>query len=141
MPDEPSLHSAGRTAAQSITDRIGGTYDVVLSACVLSQLFVPFKKTLAMTVETWALLIGTITEIHLHTIATLLRPGGTGVLLVDSADQESTTETDPHLIAGLIAQDPELSTLFESVRVTEPWAWQLMRSRREVHALLLRKAQ
>jgi hypothetical protein len=83
LPPQGVLAARGRDVAREIAARIGQTFDVVVSACALSQLAHPFQNSWALTGGEWQRLFDTITDVHLATLIALTRPGGTGVIACD----------------------------------------------------------
>lgn len=95
--------AAAREIPARIADAIGRRFDVAMSACVLSQLGLPLQETLVLAPSDWDLLLATVAEIHLATMAALLRPGGTGVL----ATEVVSSAKAPALFAGIDTDAPE----------------------------------
>jgi hypothetical protein len=141
--DEALLARASEAPAE-LAARVGRTFDVVLSSCVVSQLCVPLYGVLARRPAEWASLMAAVGGGHLALMARLTRPGGTGVLLADvpvdmaARGDEVMPLRDPSVLAGLAACPP-VAALFEDVRATEPWLWSVEGRPMQVHALLMRR--
>ena len=67
---------------------LAGTFDVVLSPCVLSQLLVSAREALGHQHPRYPQLRRAIQLGHARLITRLLRPGGRGVMLVDAVSSE-----------------------------------------------------
>ncbi len=161
---EAALAVMAKAAARAIASAIGRTFRVVLSSCVVSQLCVPFFRILARSGSEWADFMEKLGRIHLDTIALLMRPGGTGVLVGDSlyvprAAESSTPvptwETldpvaedrlrngpmllrNPQFLLSLL-HEPEIAAKIERPEITQPWLWTVEDSVMLVYAVLLRK--
>jgi hypothetical protein len=167
LPDEEELTAIASASATAIAGRLGRTFDVVLSACVLSQLCHPFQNTLALPRRGWQRLFAAVTRVHLATVALLTRPGGTGVLACDVLCQAGTAIDELRaqvgrarlgdaliaaLASGAIAPHPDpralarelesadFAALISRVFVTEPWLWDLGPTVQIVYGILLRRA-
>lgn len=165
FPSDDELARFARAASQRLCESIvgssGATFDVAVSASLLSQLYLPVRETLLLGLPDWQKLFTAIERAHLLTIAGLTRPGGTGVLALDVvsshklpelaafADPESweglgaaltavltsrqiPLSPDPQRLLNLLGQAP-LGTLVERPRLTEPWTWNMGDG---VHALV-----
>jgi hypothetical protein len=151
FPSEAALASLSTDLAAAVTRTVGRTFDVVLSACLLSQLYQPLRQTLILGLEPWRRLFQAIDRAHLATVAALTRPGGSGVLALDVASshklpaldafaspdswdalestvaaalaaRELTLDPDPHRLLRLCEQPP-FETALERPRLTTPWVW------------------
>jgi hypothetical protein len=143
LPDAAAWRERALPAASAITERIASRFDVVLSAGVVSQLCVPLYEVLAARPPEWAALMEAVGRIHVATMAQLLRPGGTGVLVGDfpcrgdgAAPAPSSWKAVPaavraRLDGGVLSlRKPDvLAALVEATpgladpRRTEPWPW------------------
>lgn len=137
-----------------------GTFDVVLSPCLLSQLIYSVSRVLKMRSLTDDALVAAVRKRHLRMLAELLRPGGVGVMAIDLVAQE----TFPNLAKATAADLDELMprllqegfyfkgiepALVESglrdagitrIDFTRPWLWQFGRARRFlVYGVLFRR--
>ena len=153
FPDDAALEAFSRTNAADIARGIGRRFDVVLSACLLSQLYVPLRESLILGLADWQRLFAAIDRAHLGTVAALARPGGTGVLALDVtnsrklpelsaftspttwdglgsaipgaiARRQVTLDPDPRRVQQLASAGlPGLGVSIERVRLTDPWVW------------------
>jgi hypothetical protein len=166
LPDEGALRAHAAATATAIARRVGRTFDVVLSACVLSQLVHPLQNSLALGPDGWDRLFSMTRRLHLDTATHLVRPGGTGVLACDVLCQagheveqirrrvppnrlgdallravENRTirpDPDPAMLAQLL-ESAAFSSLVDSVFVTDPWHWDLGTASQVVYAVLFRR--
>jgi hypothetical protein len=151
FPAARELESLSIEVAARISATVGRRFDVVLSACVLSQLYQPLRQTLLLPLESWRRLFTAIDRAHLATVAALTRPGGTGVLALDVtsshklhelaaftaaetwegleaaaaaaiAARRITLDPDPRRLMELAAE-PALAPGIERPRLTSPWVW------------------
>jgi hypothetical protein len=167
LPDEQALGAFAAEAARALAARLGRTFDVVLSACLLSQLCHPFQNMLALPAADWRRLFATVTRLHLHTMVGLTRPGGTGVVACDvlchagRAMEELTRrvpraglgpalvraveigaippDPDPRALAGLL-DSAAFAGAVDRVFVTEPWPWDLGPTVQVVYGVVFRRA-
>jgi hypothetical protein len=165
LPAADALRAQVAEAAADLVRRIGARFDVVLSACVLSQLCHPFQNTWAATAEEWTRLFDTLARGHVAAVAGLVRPGGTGVIACDvlcaagpnlaalmarvprpqlagalaaAIDRgELAPSPDPRQVAGLV--QGLLGDEAAGAQVTEPWLWDLGPTVQLVHAVLFRR--
>jgi hypothetical protein len=151
FPDQGELAAMAGQLAEALAARVGRTFDVVLSACLLSQLRLPAQETLLLGLPEWQRLFEAIDRAHLATVAALTRPGGTGVLALDLtsslklpeltaftspatwdglaavanqaiASRRIALSVDPAQLLGLLGQ-ADLATSVERARLSEPWVW------------------
>lgn len=151
FPAERELDALAAEVAGDISRKIGRTFDVVLSACVLSQLYQPLRQTLLLKLDAWRRLFTAIDRAHLATVAALTRPGGTGILALDVtsshklpelqsftapetwealdaaataaiAARKVTLDPDPQHLTALLTAAP-FAAQIERPRLTTPWVW------------------
>jgi hypothetical protein len=162
LPDEERWLALAQTTSAAIADRLG-SFDVVLSACVLSQLCHPFQHALALGMADWRRLFLNITRLHLATLAQLTRPGGTGVIACDTLSHAGAAlpallaqiprdrledvledalatgtlqpDPDPRAVAALLTSDGHA----ERPHITRPWLWDLGATVQLVYAIFFRK--
>jgi hypothetical protein len=168
VPGDEALAARADEAAAALARRLGRTFDLVLSACLLSQLCHPLQNTLALAAPDWRRLFTTVTRVHLGTLAQLTRPGGTGVIACDvlcHAGQAIDAvqarvgraslgealiaalergglapEPDPRALARLLEGSP-YDRLVDRVFVTEPWAWDLGATMQVVYGVVFRRTE
>ena len=129
---EPRLLGATAIAAARGLVAALGSYDVVLSTCVLSQLGLPFRRNWVAPASTWANLSAALNAVHLATLAgcTARR----GVLVFDVQEQDGAVTPDPELVLAQL-RSPGLAALVASPKLSEPWQWQLGSSPQTVYAI------
>jgi hypothetical protein len=167
LPDEATLQHFASATAADLARAIGRSFDVVLSACVLSQLGHPLRNTLALEGRDWQRLLGAITRLHLATVTLLTRIGGTGVIACDVLCQAGAAvdklrrhakaerlgeELIRAIETGRIVPDPDpralardleggvFAELIDRVFITEPWLWELGPTSQVVYGVLFRRA-
>jgi hypothetical protein len=153
-PPAPAALDAlpGRTACR-VAGALPGPFDLVVSACLLSQICRTCHRAFGDSPAV-APALGRVAraavKAHLRVLATLAAPGAPCLLVTDAISSESYpldelftaedgldlldelalrdllfTGTSPHLIVPLLRQDPELRRLVERPRLRAPWLWQL----------------
>jgi hypothetical protein len=166
-PGDEELAALAADTASSVAGAIGRSFDVVLSACLLSQLAIPPQRTLVASKPQWERLLDALTRVHVRTMAALLRSEGTGVLAFDVLTSEDapelraatstavppeigfaveqkiragtlTPQPDPRRIFSLL-QEPPTAALLERVQGIEPWLWDTGDARLLVYAYLFRR--
>jgi hypothetical protein len=156
--DDEVLRRRAEAAAEEIAARLGRTFDVVLSSCVLSQLCTPFNRVLARRAPEWTAFMRNIGRSHFELVARLLRSGGTGVVLGDGyhgptsqgalswqtldgrvarALREGVMRLRDPLFLAELAAAPPVRTLITAARLSEPWLWQVEGALMLVYAILL----
>jgi hypothetical protein len=163
--DDALLASESEGAARALAARVGRTFDVVLSSCVLSQLCAPFTRVLARRGPEWTGLMGLLGRTHFELMARLLRPGGTGVALGDLYHGPASSRAeapvgwdrvdrgavlaaragvmrlrDPAFLAALLA-GPPVRDLLETARLTEPWLWNVEAAAMLVYAVVFERGR
>ncbi len=129
---EPQLLGATAVAAARRLVADLGSFDVVLSTCVLSQLGLPFRRNWVAPASTWANLSAALNAVHLATLAgcTTRR----GVLVFDVQEQAGLLSPDPQLVLAQLSS-PGLASLVASPRLSQPWVWQLGSVAQTVYAI------
>jgi hypothetical protein len=150
FPDDAQIGHSALLAVQSILQRVGQTFHVVLSDCILSQLPLSYRRAWIAPHAAWERLFSSITAVHLATLVGSVRSGGSGVMACDGLGSRAvpelrdlanaSTETlqrfvferlserairldpDPATLLGGL-QSGRLSQVVESARVTAPWLW------------------
>lgn len=90
FPDRDLLAQSAVAAAQGIVRRLGRSFEVVVSACVLNELALPFQRAWLTSRANWADLLSTISAVHLATLTGSTRPGGRGLIVFDTASSKHT---------------------------------------------------
>jgi hypothetical protein len=137
-------------AADRVTLELRGTFDTVLSACLLSQIMHGTRVAIGehpdLEFIATALALG-----HLRSMVRMVRPGGTGIFLSDTCTSEMyppladrcrqfsplavlgrLEETDnvlsgtrPSMIFEALTADPVIAPMIEPPKLVEPWLWQM----------------
>lgn len=94
--------------AQALVERLGGGFDVVASACLLTQMQLAVLKALGDSHRLFEAIRHTLSVTHLRTLASLTRYGGRAVLATD------LVATD-HLLLPSDTTDAQLMQVFETV--------------------------
>lgn len=165
FPERRELAQSAVAAAQGIVRGVDRGFSVVVSACVLSQLAVPFQRAWVTSRVNWADLLSTISAVHLATLTGCTRPGGHGVIVFDTSSSKDTpalselrgrdTEELEEFVeearasAGLnLRPDPKdlvrqllspgLRSLVADPDLTSPWLWDLGQDTQLVYSLTFR---
>lgn len=145
-PDELLRH--GALTALGVRKQLGRSFDVVASACVLSQMQLAAVQGLGETHQLLPVVSWTLTATHLLTLADLTASGGTGVLATDvtahtlcqlrdfcTPDEglallDTITKAgnifdfaNPNLIQQLLQDNPYLQRAFPTWCVKDVWVW------------------
>lgn len=107
-PDE--LMAWPGSASKGVVSRLPGPFDVVLSACVLTQLHWAFLNVLSDRHRLYEPLRQLLNVVHLRTVALLLAPSGCGLLVSDLASHEMIAQS------GVAEQPDDLRLLAELSR-------------------------
>lgn len=166
FPGEARWRSLADEAAARIAACIEPRFDVVLSDCIVSQLAVPFFRALVARPPEWAALMRALGRAHVGAMASLLGPGGTGVLVgdfplggpegpADPGAVSSWDTLDPEVLRRLrdgiqllrkpealleLARAPDLPVSLESIRLTEPWPWMQDHGLQVAYGVLVKRA-
>jgi hypothetical protein len=129
-------------------------FDIVGSACVLSQLIDQARVRLSDESDRCIQAVQTVRETHIALMLRLLRAGGRGVLVSDMVSSDTVpqlssaqptelpglmtklvatknffTGLNPFVIERLLKQDPGLAPLVARSAFHPPWIWQLAPTR------------
>jgi hypothetical protein len=135
-------------ASALIASRLDGPFDVVLSACVLSQMHFSVRNALSETHRLFPAANYTLTLTHLRTLARLAKPGGRALLVSDIATEQmaplhaADERTDfrallasqlrsgavfdavrPDTIASVARDDPSLARELGPAQIADVWPW------------------
>jgi hypothetical protein len=133
FPGASELGRAAVSAAQGVVKRLDGSFDVVLSTCVLSQLALPFQRAWVAPVQNWKNLMSALTAVHLATLAGSLKPGGRALLAFDVSSAQQTPELADNVLLQIRA--PGLASLVAEPRLLAPWLWDVGPAVQRVHGL------
>jgi hypothetical protein len=146
---EPSdVMALPAAAARSISGSLPGPFEVVLSACLLTQLQLSLLRLLSDRHPLFGALREFLTLTHLRTLAALTAPGGAALLATDLCEaavfppgRPSTEQDLPALMSELLAartvihashpelleltlnDDPVLKRTFGPSQRSAPWLW------------------
>jgi hypothetical protein len=152
-PSPEELTALPESAAARITRAVGGGFDLVVSECMLTQVYWTCFKALGNGPALKSVVPAAL-ETHLRSLLELAKPGGSCLLVTDSASSseglplaELLAESDPlgllheldrrgtlftgtsvSLVVGALREGP-LSAKIEGLRVIPPWLWQAARKR------------
>jgi hypothetical protein len=166
FPSDAELQQASLRAAHGLLESLGRPFDVTLSACVLSQLVLPFQDTWVLHEEEWDKLIACTTAVHLATLFGATRPGGSGFMAFDVVSSDHLTGllayrdrsaeelqafVEAQVAAGEVSLNPApgellaqlagsgLGAALADVRVTLPWLWDIKSAHQLVYGLGFRR--
>ncbi len=148
-PPDPAAVAAAALA--NLQGALPGTFDVVVSACLLSQIAQSCRLALGVEHPHLHELAEAVAAAHLRALVLLARPGGTALLVTDVASSETYpleetaasqplsrlldhleatdnvfTGTRPRALRRFFARDPVAAPLLAlPPRVIEPWLWRL----------------
>lgn len=145
-PEELMNHATSTSTA--VRECIGGTFDVVLSACMLSQMQLDVVSALGEQHPLFRAVRWTLNLTHFRVLAALTRPGGTAVFASDATgnhlwpalDTDDSTDTLVTLeaatragrifdfaaidqIGALLLDDPVLRQDFGEWSLADAWVW------------------
>jgi hypothetical protein len=146
-PTERDVASASAAAIASIA-RLPGPFDVVASACVLTQMSFRARDALGEAHPMLAPLRVSLVKAHVAILVGLTAPGGTALLVTDLTSSTSFPLGDkgaprnlfdvmgdviaagayyhaanPNLIEEVVQRDPVLSSMAGESELLEPWLW------------------
>jgi hypothetical protein len=135
-------------AVEKILQALPGPFDVVLSACMLSQLMHSCYVALGLQHPQLHLMAAALGLSHLRSLAALVAPGGTGLIVTDTISSETyaleelwgdrpplqlldeldrgnrtLTGTAPSFLRRILREDAEIAPLVTPPRLVEPWLW------------------
>lgn len=122
--------------------------DVVVSACLLSQLIEGIVRTLGENHADFLGLMQIVRQRHIELLVDATRAGGAGLLITDVVSSESVTQLstiadvdlpralmglvqagnffhglNPAVIESLFRTEPRIASQVESVEILPPWLW------------------
>jgi hypothetical protein len=149
VPDDAELKNAIAVASAARPPAIG-TFDVVASTCVLSQLIDSIYMGLAGDQPRRTELVLAVRNRHLETIVELLNPGGAGILITDFVATATAPElaylddaqvpaaalnwinqrnfftgTNPYAIRDYLQGLRDTVHTVENVQVSPAWRWDI----------------
>jgi len=145
-PEELMNHA--NATARTLREQLGGPFDVVLSACMLSQMQLSVVNVLGERHRLFEAVRWTLNLTHFRALAALTRPSGSALFLTDvSAGQlhalnalapdtdylalvQELSSTgavfdfaDPKRLTELFHDDPVLRKAFQAFDVKDAWSW------------------
>lgn len=152
-PNEKEVFACARLAAEApetVTATIAGSFDTVVSPCVLSQLLTPVRDTIKESHPGFDPLLRALRRRHLRLMHALLAPGGRAVLASDLFSSAVLPELarvekkelpdlmrkmiargkffsglDPASVARAVQSDPVLNADLAGIETAPPWLWHL----------------
>jgi hypothetical protein len=134
--------------SQSISESLRGLFDVVVSACVLSQMHLAVRNVLSDTHQLFQAASYTVTLTHLRTLARLTEPGGLALLASDIATEQMAPlqgvdehsdcrallarqissgdvfdAVQPSAIVSIARDDPTLQRELGRAQLADAWVW------------------
>jgi hypothetical protein len=165
-PTRPQLAAFPTTSAEAVAAALPGPFDTVLSAGLLSQIMHGARVALGPQHPHLVVLGNALATAHLRAITALLRPGGTGLLVTDTATSEQVplaerwastaplvlleqlqkedrmlSGTDPALLLSTLTGDPVIAPALHPPQLTEPWLWSLGKHTLLVYALVFKRRE
>lgn len=147
---DANLRDIAESLQSPFSERPCPSSDVVVSACVLSQINSALLNLMNEQHPQFLMLLQSLRRGHFSRMLQLLKPGGHGIFVSDLVSSETTpaikkvTDAElPQLLAhclstgnffsglnpGIILQDfqtwPEIASLCRDVRIHAPWRWQM----------------
>lgn len=146
----PTARDIAAASASAVTSaaRLAGPFDVVASACVLTQMSFRARDALGERHPMLAPLRISLVKAHVATLIGLTAPGGTALLVTDLTSSTSFPLSDetaqqnlfdvmgdivaagayyhaanPNLIEEVVQSDPVLSSMAGESELLEPWLW------------------
>lgn len=141
--------AAVRAAARRVSSQLPGPFDTVVSCCILTQIQLSLLELLGDRDPAFPVLRAALNAIHIRTLAALIGPRGTGLLVTDmtssatypldtlppGADLAKLFDellaagnliyvSHPGLLSAEVRRDPELSADLAVRFPIGPWLWQ-----------------
>jgi hypothetical protein len=163
-PTRAQLREFPTRCAEGVVAALPGPVDTILSAALLSQIMHGCRVALGPHHPHLPVLARALAAAHLRAMVGLLRPGGTAILVTDTATSENSdlrarwagtaplpllealqredallTGTDPALLLDLLTSDPAVAPLVGKADLTAPWLWTLGPNSLLVYALIFRR--
>ena len=120
------------------------TFDVVVSSCLLTQLFLDIDSSLKADASAYA----DLRQRHFESMIRLMKAGATGIFVTDVVSSDTCSDlpgltveqlkdrlprlieqhnfftgTNPAVVHHLLTADPDLAELISDVRPIDPWLW------------------
>jgi hypothetical protein len=150
-PTPEQIAILAEVCATEVASTLPETFDAVVSACLLSQLMLGCRLALGTEHPDLRAISSAMALAHVRSLARLVRPGGTGVLVTDTCSskthpllEERCTELSPSMVLEHLEENDDVflgtrrSTIFEALasdaivaplveapRMVEPWLWRM----------------
>jgi hypothetical protein len=149
-PSRSQIAAMRLASADAVVAAGQGPFDVVLSACLLSQIMHTCRVALGSGHPQLEIIADTLAVAHLRAMVRLLSPGGTGLLVTDTSssdiypleanwsarspvallellqdEQKLLGGTDPSLLLRTLDRDEVVAPLVGPPSVIEPWLWKM----------------
>jgi hypothetical protein len=163
-PPDAEVQAWVERATRAAAPALPGPFDVVASACVLTQLIHAVQTSLDGTHARFFELVFAVRDRHLRMLPELLAPGGLGVLVTDFVssvtcpdlgrvpdaelgrtllrlvqERNFFTGVNPFALVARFQTDPDLVRQTADAKLTPPWRWQLDERTYAVCSLRFRK--
>jgi hypothetical protein len=151
-------------AADNVKLALRGTFDTVMSTCLLSQIMHGARLALGDHPDLELIATGLALG-HLRSMVRLLRPGGTGIFASDTCSSEMypalvervkqfsplavlgrleetnniLSGTRPSMVFEALTGDAEIGPALEPPQLVEPWLWQMGKLSLLVYGIIFRK--
>jgi hypothetical protein len=165
-PTPAQLAALPGKAADHVTLALRGTFDTVMSTCLLSQIMHGARLALGehpdLELIATALALG-----HLRSLVRLVRPGGTGIFASDTCSSEMypalvervkqfsplavlgrleetgniLSGTRPSMIFEALTADPEIAPRLNPPQLVEPWLWKMGKLSLLVYGIIFQKRE
>ncbi len=167
FPDREQLAALPMASVERVLAALPGPFDAVLSACLLSQMLHGWAVALQPRHPHLPILSCALALAHVRSVALLVAPGGTGMLVTDMASTEvaggqdpwadrdlpalatdlerthrCASGTGPAFLRRVLEDDAVITPLLAGPpRPVGPWLWRFGKTRTYlVHALVFQRA-
>jgi hypothetical protein len=164
LPTRAQLAALPRDSAEAVRTALPGPFHTVLSTGLLSQIMHSCRVALGIKHPHLPVVAKALATGHLRAMVQLLRPGGTGVLVTDTATSETAPQfeqwatsaplpllerlqkeekllsgTEPAPLLSALASDPVIAPLVHPPGLTAPGLWTLGQHTLLVYALVFKR--
>ena len=158
VSEEPNIHLRDDLDLSGLSDSEHATgpgpaadFDLVGSTCVVSQLLETVSRVYPPGLHRDRMMLQ-VRDAHVRLVTGLIAPGGTGIMVTDMADADSSAVPEPVSASELarkgshfLGLDPkgirQALGAVRNLKESEPWTWQLDAVRRYlVHAVRFTKS-